>query len=234
MFPLKDSIPTRTTPIVTIALIVANVLVWLLYEEAGRDPGYRAAIDELAYHPCEVENSCRQVGEDWPITAVTSMFMHADWFHLGGNMLFLWIFGNNVEDVIGRIRFVVFYLLAGVAATATQTFVTLGYGSPQDGQIPNLGASGAIAGVLGAYLLLFPWGRVLTWIVPFFLFEIPAFAYLGIWFIFQLIYGGYAFVNPQAGGGVAFFAHIGGFVFGFLLVKLFSTGRPGGRYAASY
>jgi membrane associated rhomboid family serine protease len=233
MFPIKDSVPTRSTPFLTIALIAANVLVWILYEDAGQNPGFTSAINELAYHPCEVENSCRQVGEDWPVTVFTSMFMHADWFHLLGNMLFLWIFGNNIEDLLGRVRFFVFYILGGLAATAAQTFVTLGYGSAEDGQIANLGASGAIAGVLGAYILVLPHGRVLTWIVPFFLFEIPAFAYLGIWFVFQLIEGGYAFVHPQEGGGVAYFAHIGGFVFGLLAVKLFSTGRPS-RPAPSY
>jgi membrane associated rhomboid family serine protease len=229
VFPLKDSVPTRTTPIITIALIVVNVLVWILYEDAGQGRGFAAAVDELAYHPCEVENSCRTVGQDWPVTVVTSMFMHGSWLHLLGNMLFLWIFGNNVEDVLGKIRYVVFYLVAGLAATATQTFVTLGYGSSQDGQIPNLGASGAIAGVLGAYLLLFPHGRVLTWILLVII-EIPAWVYLGIWFIFQLLDGGYAFVHPEAGGGIAYFAHIGGFVFGFLAVKLFGAGRPP-RYA---
>lgn len=233
MFPLKDSVPTRTTPILTIGLIVANALVWILYENAGQGAEFQSSVNELAYHPCEVENSCPTVGQDWPVTAVTSMFMHGSWLHLIGNMLFLWIFGNNVEDVLGKIRFFVFYFLAGFAATATQTFVTLGYGSPQDGEVPNLGASGAIAGVLGAYLLLYPRGRVLTWIVPVFLFEIPAFIYLGLWFVFQLIDGGYAFVHPQEGGGIAYFAHIGGFVFGFLAVKLFNTGRPR-RYEPSY
>ena len=233
MFPLKDSIPTRTFPILTVGLIVANALVWILYERAGQGAAFESSVNELAYHPCEVENSCPTVGQDWPVTAVTSMFMHGSWLHLIGNMLFLWIFGNNIEDVLGKIRFFVFYFLAGFAATATQTFVTLGYGSPQDGEVPNLGASGAIAGVLGAYLLLYPRGRVLTWMLPFFLFEIPAFVYLGIWFVFQLIDGGYAFVHPQEGGGIAYFAHIGGFVFGFLAVKLFNTGRPR-RYEPSY
>jgi membrane associated rhomboid family serine protease len=226
VLPLRDSVPTRTTPFLTIGLIAANALMWILYEDAGQAPGFQASVNELAYHPCEVENSCATVGQDWPVTSVTSMFMHGSWSHLLGNMLFLWIFGNNVEDVLGRIRFLVFYFLAGFAATATQTFVTLGYGTPQDGEIPNLGASGAIAGVLGAYVLLYPHGRVLTWVIPFFVFEIPAFIYLGIWFVFQLIDGGYAFVRPEAGGGIAYFAHIGGFVFGLLAVKIFTTGRP--------
>ncbi|MDQ3163733.1 MAG: rhomboid family intramembrane serine protease, partial [Actinomycetota bacterium] len=110
MLPLRDNVPTRSRPLVTYALIVTNVLVWVLYEL----PNLERAVNELAYHPCEVENSCVQVGQDWPVTAITSMFMHGDWLHLLGNMLFLWIFGNNVEDAMGRLRFLVFYLLAGL------------------------------------------------------------------------------------------------------------------------
>ncbi len=147
--------------------------------------------------------------------------------HLIGNMLFLWIFGNNVEDTLGRVRFIAFYLVGGIAATALQTFITLGYGSAQEAAIPNLGASGAIAAVLGAYIVLHPGGSVLTWIAPIFIFPIPAFLYLGLWFLFQLIEGGYAFTHPQEGGGVAYFAHIGGFVFGLLAIKLFQPrNRP--------
>jgi hypothetical protein len=140
-------------------------------------------------------------------------------------MLFLWIFGNNVEDTLGRIRFIVFYLAGGVVATAVQTFITLEFGSNRDATVPNLGASGAIAAVLGAYFVLLPWGRVLTFVIPFFFFELPAMVFLGIWFLFQLIDGGFSFVQPQAGGGVAFFAHIGGFLFGALTVNLWATGR---------
>ena len=225
MLPLKDNVPTRRAPVLTVALIVANVAVWLLYEDAG-GAGIEAAVNESAYHPCEVEDSCRQVGEDWHVTALTSMFMHGSWAHLLGNMLFLWIFGNNVEDTLGRARFILFYVLGGLAATALQTFVTLGYGSGAEAAIPNLGASGAIAAVLGAYILLHPGGSVLTWIAPIFFVPIPALVYLGLWFAFQLVEGGYAFTHPQEGGGVAYFAHIGGFVFGLLAVKLF---QPSGR-----
>jgi len=225
MLPIKDNVPTRHFPILTVALIAANVAMWIVYQDAG-GPGLRASVDELAYHPCEVENTCRQIGEDWPVTIFTSMFMHGSWAHLLGNMLFLWIFGNNVEDTLGRARFVLFYVLGGLAATATQTFVTIQYGSAQDAAIPNVGASGAIAAVLGAYILLHPGGTVLTWIAPIFFIPIPAFLYLGFWFLFQLVQGGFSFTHPEAGGGVAYFAHIGGFVFGFLAVKVFSTGRP--------
>ena len=225
MLPLKDNVPTRRAPILTVALIVANVAVWVLYQDAG-GAGLQAAVNESAYHPCEVEDSCRQVGEDWHVTAFTSMFMHGSWAHLLGNMLFLWIFGNNVEDELGRVRFIFFYVLGGLAATGLQTFVTLGYGSAAEAAIPNLGASGAIAAVLGAYILLHPGGRVLTWIAPIFFIPIPALVYLGLWFGFQLVEGGYAFTHPQEGGGVAYFAHIGGFVFGVLAVKVF---QPSGR-----
>jgi membrane associated rhomboid family serine protease len=156
------------------------------------------------------------------------MFMHGSIDHLLGNMLFLWIFGNNVEDALGHVRFVVFYLLAGSAATALQTFVTLSYGSSADATIPNLGASGAVSGVLGAYLLLLPNARVITAIFVFFILlqEIPAWIFLGVWFLLQAWLGGFSLVNPEAGGGVAFFAHVGGFAFGFLAVRLFTVRPP--------
>jgi membrane associated rhomboid family serine protease len=226
VLPIKDNVPTRSFPFLTIGLIVANVLVWILYQDAGQGQGFLAAVDEGAYQPCEVEDSCRRIGWDWTVNIFTSMFMHGGWGHLIGNMLFLWIFGNNIEDTLGRVRFLAFYVLGGLAATALQTFVTLDYGSTEDGSIPNLGASGAIAAVLGGYILLHPGGSVLTLILPIFFIPIPAVIYLGLWFVFQLVEGGMSFVHPQAGGGVAYFAHIGGFVFGFAGVKPFSAGRP--------
>ncbi len=221
MLPLRDNVPTRHFPIVTVALIVANVLVWVLYQL----PDLQGSVDELAYHPCEVENSCPTVGEDWPLTALTSMFMHGSWMHLLGNMLFLWIFGNNVEDALGKLRYLLFYLVGGFAATAAQTFVTLAYATDAEATIPNVGASGAVSAVLGAYLLLLPRAKVLT-IIFFILREVPAILFLGIWFAFQLLDGGSSIAHPEAGGGVAFFAHIGGFVFGFLVVKLVQQHRP--------
>jgi membrane associated rhomboid family serine protease len=153
------------------------------------------------------------------------MFMHGSWLHIIGNMVFLWVFGNNVEDAMGRLRFLVFYLLAGIAATALQTTVTLWMGTSADAAVPNLGASGAVSGVLGAYLVLLPGASVLT-LVFYFLMEVPAALFLGFWFIFQLWEGGFSLVNPQAGGGVAFFAHIGGFVFGAATVRLFIKRPP--------
>jgi membrane associated rhomboid family serine protease len=223
VLPLKDNVPTQSFPLVTVLLIAANVAVWIFYQLP--DLEYSAA--QLAYQPCEVDDSCpagTATGEDWPLTAVTSMFMHGSWLHLGGNMLFLWIFGNNVEDTMGKLRFLVFYFLAGFAATALQTFVTLGTQDGAETAIPNLGASGAVSGVLGAYLILLPTASVLT-IVFYILVPVPAFLFLGVWFLFQLWSGGLELTAPNEEGGVAFFAHVGGFVFGMLTVSLFAAGR---------
>ena len=224
MFPIKDNVPTRHFPIVTAALIAINTAVWILYQV----PDLEGSVRELAYHPCEVEDSCPVVGEDWEVTSLTSMFMHGDWLHIIGNMLFLWIFGNNVEDSLGRLRFLLFYLLGGFAATALQTFITLSYGSQRESEIPNLGASGAVSAVLGAYLLILPRARVVTLIFFFFILirEFPAWIFLGVWFALQAWQGGFSLLHPQEGGGVAFFAHIGGFVFGMATVYLFLKRRP--------
>ena len=227
MMPLKDRLPTRHFPIVTVALIVANALVWVFVQLPDLD----ASFSDLGFRPCEVDGSCPTEGPAWPIDAFSSMFAHGSWDHIVFNMLFLWIFGNNIEDAVGRVRFLVFYVLAGFAADALQGFVTLQYGSPDEAEIPNIGASGAIAGVLGAYFVLHPRARVLTWIFPVFFFRLPAFVYLGIWFAFQLFDGGYAFTHPEEGGGIAYFAHIGGFLFGLLAVKAFMTGRPAQLHA---
>ncbi len=224
MFPIKDNVPTRSFPVVTAALIVANAAVWIFYQLPDLD----RSVVELAYQPCEVVSSCpagTAVGEGWEVTAFTSMFMHGSWLHIIGNMLFLWIFGNNVEDAMGPLRYLAFYLLAGLAATALQSAVTLGAGSDAAAAVPNIGASGAVSGVLGAYLVLLPNASVLT-LVFYFLTEVPAFLFLGFWFAFQLWEGGFSLVKPLPGGGVAFFAHIGGFVFGVLTVHLFSKRPP--------
>lgn len=221
MLPIRDNVPTRTFPVVTVALIAVNVAVWLLYQL----PDLERSVHDLAFHPCEVNGSCQQIDKGWVLTALTSMFMHGSWLHIGGNMLFLWIFGNNVEDAMGRLRFLAFYLLGGIAATTLQTFVTFHWGSPGDTAVPNLGASGAISAVLGAYLVLLPSASVLT-LVFYLLIEIPAILFLGIWFVFQLWQGGYAVTHPESGGGVAFFAHVGGFAFGFLAVRLFAVRDP--------
>ena len=219
--PLRDNVPTRSFPVVTVALIAINAAVWLLYQLPNLD----RSLQDLAFHPCEVNGSCQQIDKGWVLAAITSMFMHASWLHLGGNMLFLWIFGNNVEDAMGRLRFVLFYFLGGIAATTLQTFVTFHWGSQGDTTVPSLGASAAISAVLGAYLLLLPTASVLTFVF-FLLIEIPAILFLGIWFLFQLWQGGYAVTHPESGGGVAFFAHVGGFAFGLLTVRAFAVRDP--------
>jgi membrane associated rhomboid family serine protease len=221
VLPLRDNVPTRTFPVVTVALIAVNAAVWLFYQLPNLDRSVR----DLAFHPCEVNGSCPQIDKGWVLTALTSMFMHGSWLHLGGNMLFLWIFGNNVEDAMGRLRFLLFYLLGGIAATTLQAWVTFNWGRPGDTMVPNLGASGAISAVLGAYLVLLPAASVLTFVF-YFLVEVPAVLFLGIWFLFQLWQGGYAVTHPESGGGVAFFAHVGGFAFGVLTVNAFKIRDP--------
>ena len=231
MIPLRDNVPTRTTPVVTIGLIVANAIVW--FWELGRQGvNYHVAAD--GYYPCTVQGPCEAIRVSghvfahhlpWYEGTFTSMFMHGSWEHIIGNMLFLWIFGNNVEDALGRVRFLVWYLAGGIAATALQTFVTLSFGTVRDASIPNIGASGAIAAVLGAYFLLLPKARVLTFIV-FLLREIPAYWFLGIWIALQVWQGGVGLTHPDQTGGVAVFAHIGGFAFGIATVYLVAQRRP--------
>jgi membrane associated rhomboid family serine protease len=229
VLPLKDNVPTRSFPLVTVGLIVANSIVWLWEWKTG----VNKEVFHYGYYPCTLDHEClaRVVPHDrlpWYEGAFTSMFLHGSWIHVGGNMLFLWIFGNNVEDALGRVRFFLWYLVAGLAATALQTFVTLHFSRAAGASVPNIGASGAIAGVLGAYLVLLPQARVLTafFFILIFLREIPAVLFLGVWFLFQLWDGGWAILHPEAGGGVAFFAHVGGFVFGVATVFLVAVRRP--------
>ena len=229
MLPLKDNVPTRTFPAVTVALIAVNVVVWLWEWQTGVEK----EVIHYGYYPCSVEGPCVAPASTvhylpWFLGAFTSMFMHASWIHIGGNMLFLWIFGNNVEDSMGRGRFLVWYLLAGLAATATQTVVTLASTDAAGASIPNIGASGAIAGVLGAYFVLLPRARVLTviFIGIILIREIQAIWFLGVWIGLQIWSGGLSILHPQAGGGTAFFAHIGGFVFGIATILLVVKRRP--------
>jgi rhomboid family protein len=232
LFPLRDNVPTRTFPVVTVGLIAANVLVYV-WEVTG--PGLDPHVFEYGYYPCAVDGPCTQPYTEvahhppWEETVFTSMFMHGGLLHIAGNMLFLWIFGNNVEDAMGRVRFLLWYLAAGLAADATQTYVTLQFGTTSDASIPNVGASGAIAGVLGAYFFLLPRARVLTAIFVGFFFvfrEIPAVLFLGFWIVLQAVSGTLSVTTPETGGGVAFFAHIGGFAFGFATVRLLARRPP--------
>ncbi|HEY3578454.1 MAG TPA: rhomboid family intramembrane serine protease [Gaiellaceae bacterium] len=230
MLPLRDSVPGRTTPYVTVGLIVANFLVWFWELKA---PGVDVHVFRDGYYPCALDGPCHLPpgfhALPWYEGVFTGMFMHASWEHILGNLLFLWIFGNNVEDALGHVAFFFWYLAAGVAAMAAQTFVTLRFADVHAASIPNIGASGAIAGVLGAYFVLLPRARVLTLIFVF-IREIPAVWFLGIWFLLQVWTGGLALERPQAGGGVAFFAHIGGFAFGVLsgLFLVSARRRPRG------
>ena len=223
MLPLFDNIPVRRIPIVTWGLIAANFAVW--FWELGARNG---RIDHYAFYPCAVSGPC--VGAvhhlAWPEGVFTSMFLHASWLHILGNMLFLFIFGNNVEDVMGRVRFLVFYLVGGYVAALTQTYVTLHWAGVQAASIPNIGASGAIAAVLGAYLVLLPHARVVTLLFGFLPVPISAMFFLGFWFLFQLWQGGFSMTHPDSGGGVAFAAHVGGFIFGALAVKPFQVRMP--------
>jgi membrane associated rhomboid family serine protease len=231
MLPLKDNVPTRAFPVVTVGLIAANVVVWI-WQITGTP--LNEDVLHYGYYPCSLHGPCVAPASEvthapWYVTVFTSMFMHGSWLHIGGNMLFLWIFGNNVEDALGRVRFLLWYLAAGLAATATQTVVTLAFSNTEGASVPNVGASGAIAGVLGAYFVLLPSASVLTaFIIVFFVFlrEIPAVWFLGFWFVFQLWEGGFSLLQPQSGGGVAFFAHVGGFAFGLLTVKAFARRPP--------
>jgi len=224
VLPVFDNVPTRRFPVVTVGLIAANFAVWL-WELGAR--GTR--VDHYAFYPCAVSGPCVGPSRDhlsWPEGAFTGMFLHASWLHILGNMLFLWIFGNNVEDVMGRVRFVVFYLASGYAAALAQAWVTLHYSGVVAASVPNVGASGAIAGVLGAYFVLLPEARVVTLLFGFLPWSLPAAFFLGFWFLFQLWQGGFSVTHPQAGGGVAFAAHVGGFAFGVLAVKLFQVRPP--------
>jgi membrane associated rhomboid family serine protease len=222
VIPLKDDVPSRTVPFITLALIGLNVLAFFyqLSLQLGLEPGVqRAAEDfvrEFGLTPCRLTGHCR-IPEDAPppvSTIFTSMFLHGGLLHLGGNMLYLWIFGNNVEDTLGHGRFVVLYAASGIAAALAQTLV-----DPASG-IPMVGASGAVSGVLGAYLLLFPYATVLT-LVTFGFFwrfiHLPAVIVLGLWIVFQFL-SGYLSLGGAAEGGVAFFAHIGGFFAGMALL----------------
>lgn len=215
MLPLRDSVPGRTTPFVTIGLIAANFVVW--FWELSR-PGVDVHVFRDGFYPCAVQGPCVAGVHPlpWYEGVFSGMFMHASWQHILGNMLFLWIFGNNVEDALGHAGYLLWYLVAGIAAMVVQTAVTLQFAGPAAATVPNIGASGAIAGVLGAYFVLLPRARVLTLI--FFgiilIREIPAIWFLGVWIALQVWTGGLSLVHPQGGGGVAFFAHIGGFAFG--------------------
>jgi membrane associated rhomboid family serine protease len=214
MIPLSDGIRARRFPIVNVALIVANFLVWIFYEL----PHLNSSVAHSSFYPCSVSGACHHA-LPWAVSWFTSMFMHGSWDHILGNMLFLAIFGKNVEDALGHLRYLAFYIAGGFAASALQTVMTLAFGTAAASHVPTLGASGAIAAVLGAYFVLYPNSRVLTLVLVFPV-RIPAFVYLGLWFVYQLVEANYGLFSAHAnGGGVAFFAHVGGFLFGVFVAR---------------
>ena len=225
MVPLNDENPTSKTAFVVYGLIVTNVLLFL-YEISLSDIQLRQFFYSWAVVPCQLSNTCSvplptSQFPEW-FTLFSSQFLHGGWLHLGGNMLFLWIFGNNVEDCLGHVKFLIFYLTCGVLASLSQWFFSPG------SAIPTLGASGAIAGVMGAYILRYPQAKVLT-LLPLGFFittvRIPAFFFLGFWFLQQAFYSFASLDTPanigMEGGGIAYWAHAGGFVFGAILGPLF-------------
>jgi membrane associated rhomboid family serine protease len=215
VLPLSDGIPARRFPIVNVAIIVANFAVWLFYEL----PHLNSAVFHASFYPCTVNNSCHGP-ESWGVSWITAMFLHGSWDHILGNMLFLAVFGKNVEGAFGPIRYLAFYFAGGFVATITQTAMTLLFGTAAEARVPNLGASGAIAAVLGAYFVLYPNATVhgLIVIYPVWL---PAWFFLGAWFLYQLIEANFGLFGASAnGGGVAFFAHVGGFVFGAIVARI--------------
>jgi len=215
MLPLSDGLHPRRFPIVNVALITANFAVWILYELPHLD----SSVFHASFYACTVDGACHGP-EPWGVSWLTSIFMHGSWDHILGNMLFLAIFGKNVEDAFGHLRYLAFYLAGGFVATMTQTAMTLLAGTAADARVPTLGASGAIAAVLGAYFVLYPRSRVLT-LVFIFPVRISAYVFLGIWFLFQFVEGNFGLFSAQAdGGGTAFFAHVGGFLFGVLVARL--------------
>jgi membrane associated rhomboid family serine protease len=246
VIPIKDNIPTDTFPFVTIGLILVNCIAYVLAIRHGgalfggpdiQEVVRYGAIPKELLHPgfhCvgvtlgqNQEVACANhplPGEiaTW-LTPFTAMFMHASLIHLGGNMLFLWIFGNNIEDAMGHVKYLAFYLVGGLAALALQVTVD------PSSTAPTLGASGAIAAVLGGYILLYPHARVLTLVIIIFFFtviELPALVMLGIWFVEQAAFAAAGLTTPTgSSGGVAYFAHIGGFAFGLLTIKLLATKR---------
>jgi membrane associated rhomboid family serine protease len=221
VLPLSDGLPARRFPIVNVAIIVANFAVWLFYEL----PDLRSAVFHASFYPCTVTHACSGP-EPWGVSWITAMFMHGSWDHILGNMLFLAVFGKNVEDAFGALRYLVFYFAGGFAATMTQTLITLAFGTAAEGRVPNLGASGAIAAVLGAYFILYP-NSTVRGLVVIFPVRVSAWFFLGFWFLYQLLEANFGLFGSTAnGGGVAFFAHVGGFVFGAAVALLLtSAGR---------
>jgi membrane associated rhomboid family serine protease len=221
VIPLRDDNPTELKPVVTVLLIVLNLASWFALQGAGMDArALQASVYDYGTIPCELTHACTLSGQGlgW-LQLVTSMFMHGSWEHILGNMLFLWVFGNNIEDSMGHTRFILFYLICGIVAGLAHVLL-----SPAS-QVPAVGASGAISGVMGAYVLLYPQARVQTWIPPLFIVNVRAWFFLIYWFAFQLLAGVGSLGGRGDTGGVAVWAHVGGFVAGLVLIKVFENRR---------
>jgi membrane associated rhomboid family serine protease len=228
MLPIRDDMPTRSKPVVTVILIVVNCLVFA-YEFMLGAKGFSEFTFKWGLVPLEFirgEEITPSMSTPAAVNLFTSMFMHGGLMHLGGNMLYLWIFGNNIEDRLGKVKFLLFYLASGVAAALS--FVLTDTGS----QVPMVGASGAVSGILGAYLVSYPRASVQTLIFVLYfirIVRIPAMVVLGFWFLLQVM-NGLPSLGGSSGGGVAWFAHIGGFAFGALIFKLFVRNTSGARW----
>ena len=233
MIPIRDDTPRFSTPFVTYFIIALNVAVFLLELSVGAQS--HRALNSFVYQfgvvPVHFERALAGTGHLSPVDLflpiLTSMFLHASWLHIIGNMWFLWIFGDNIEDHLGHFAYLLFYLLCGIAAAITHILLNVGSNAP------TVGASGAIAGVMGAYFVLYPRGRVLMWFPPIFFFHLPAWLVLGYWFFVQFMSGAATSVaeSGQSSGGIAFWAHVGGFVAGIVLIKLLPERPRRYRYA---
>ncbi|TET93916.1 MAG: rhomboid family intramembrane serine protease [Candidatus Zixiibacteriota bacterium] len=226
--PIRDDAPTVRKPYLTVSLIVVNSLIFFYSISLGAR-GFQLFTIQFGYIPVEFVSGLEltpQLAASAYLTPFTSMFMHGGWLHLIGNMLFLWIYGNNVEDYFGPVKFLLFYIVSGLAAIALYTLF-----GPSS-QVPLVGASGAIAGVMGAYIVLHPRARITVLVIFFFIqfVVLPAKVVLGIWFVYQLLM---SMIGSATGGGVAWMAHVGGFAFGWAILKLLTRGRrpraSGGR-----
>ena len=234
MIPIRDDTPRFSTPFVTYFIIALNTLVFL-FELSVSEQG-RGALNGLIYHFGVVPLRFDHILAAWPASSltglflpiVTSMFLHASWLHLIGNMWFLWIFGDNIEDYLGHFSYLLFYLVCGFAAAITHILLNAG------SRLPSVGASGAIAGVMGAYFVLYPKARVMMWFPPIFFFHLPAWLVLGYWFLMQFLSGAATSIaeTSQTNGGIAFWAHVGGFVAGIVLIKVLPARPRRYRYAA--
>ncbi len=219
MLPLGDLGRAHRMPWVTLGLVLVNLAVWLAYQVPR---GIDASVETLGFHACAVDGSCRDTGLPWLIELWTAMFTHAGWAHIVGNLMFLVAFGSSVENLLGAPRYLALYLVSGVAAAALWGAMTLTF-MPSQATAPAIGASGAISGVIGAYLVVLPFERIVVWVPPVLFLNIPAVALLGVWFVVQALEASFEATYPDVDAGVAFFAHVGGTVAGFagaaLLVK---------------